>query len=841
MSQNLFSFADFSFEILHSLVKDNDPMSLRRMIENGASIQHKDSKGWNLLHHACQLNHTECLPILVTDKACINELNHEKQTPIDIAIQQHHWKAVELLLMHGDLQTQLHARRTLASNIRIYKAAKHSCLYIIQNLIALNCNIDEPCSMENTALHYAAKNKQHQLMTYLIQHHAKLDQQNLLGETPLHISIKKGDVLGVKSLLRYHANLFIRNAEGLSAFRLGLESQNAEIKQLVKGKFLSRLRESNKKFFNIERTRNPDVHTLGKEFNETMQGHQENPIDIPVLPLRSIISAHMMPYQKALYQIDEDMKFFADIKGKDTLMAKTFDWSNDGVEGTSLASSAWPRFSIYIFGTPIKFQVKPLASQIANLFISGLGSYGREKDNDILPMLDFFIDAPEEGTKRLKEKKLANLILNAFHSGEPITKRSLIHAQILKQVIYKSGSTKTPLRLLNKIDKEQSEQVERLNKFIYLIGVIETHRRLYPFLDSTKNQVIPELPMGIAIAMGLKLIAINALSFEQVFGKDPKNFGPFTDDQINSSKGIETFNQKMSALLELYYQHFPQQHFTQEGMHTLLKDTFGGEEDTDGEEYLSEDEEPIQSFSDDYLKSKNSHFQTHLHRAVIKDDIQKVKALLESPIDIDAQDDQGKTALHYAVEKNFVDIVKLLLEHEADLDVHDDNYNYPLFYAITKDFILVQELLKAFNAQQQQVDDIDSKIIFNVDKYGKSVFHNAVSDGDRRMFFKILKHPRLNIESGNSHGQTALHLAAIHYQLEFARNLLKNGANPSARDYSLKTPLYYAQKNKHKRMIRLLIANGAVREISGDEESDDEVVDLTSSEQTNTSMSSLDI
>ena len=631
--------------------------------------------------------------------------------------------------------------------------------------------------------------------------------------------------------------MFVKNQTGLSPYRLGCASTNSQIHDQIKKTYHQRLGESNSKFFNIERSRNHDVHKLGSKFNETMQGHQDKMIDIPVLPLRSIITGHSLPYQRALYQINNDMSFFADSKQKDTLIAETFDWSNDGMDQCNIATQSWARFSIFIFETPIKFQVKPVASQIANLFISGANSYGREKEGDILFMLDFFIHSSDKETKLKKEKNLAKLILHTLYTGEQVTKQALIENDILKEIKLDKSFEKTQLNLLKKTDKQQTEYIERLNKFIYLIGVIETHRRLYPFLDPSQNQVIPELPMGIAVAMALKLISVNALNFELVFGKDPKNFGPFTDDQINSLKGIKLFEEKMSALVELYYKHFPSENFTQETLHSLLKETYGGEDDTDGEEYLSGDEEPIIGFDEAYSKKVNSHFQTRLHIATLKHDLTKIKKLLASPIEINAQDYQEKTALHYAVEQNFVDIVRLFLAHHADVNICDDLGNYPLHYAVEKDFILVQELLKLHGAEIQQMNDLDSEIVFNVDKYGESILHNAVTTGDKTMFFKVLKHPSLDIELKNSLGQTALHLAASHQQIEFLKILLKKQANPNATDFSFQTPLHLAKKNHNKKMIKLLMAYGGKLEYS----SDDEDLALTSSEQSHTSVSSFEI
>ena len=61
---------------------------------------------------------------------------------------------------------------------------------------------------------------------------------------------------------------------------------------------------------------------------------------------------------------------------------------------------------------------------------------------------------------------------------------------------------------------------------------------------------------------------------------------------------------------------------------------------------------------------------------VVKDNnIEKVKELIESGVDINFQDEDKKTALMYAVFFRYKYIVGLLIEKGADLDIQDDYGN----------------------------------------------------------------------------------------------------------------------------------------------------------------------
>jgi ankyrin repeat protein len=87
-----------------------------------------------------------------------------------------------------------------------------------------------------------------------------------------------------------------------------------------------------------------------------------------------------------------------------------------------------------------------------------------------------------------------------------------------------------------------------------------------------------------------------------------------------------------------------------------------------------------------------------LHHAAVSGDLEKVRALIASGADINAQDDNGFTALHFAAQENKAEIVDFLLQHNANLEIPDAHGNAPLFRAVFSyrgDGRTIQILLKA--------------------------------------------------------------------------------------------------------------------------------------------------
>lgn len=75
-----------------------------------------------------------------------------------------------------------------------------------------------------------------------------------------------------------------------------------------------------------------------------------------------------------------------------------------------------------------------------------------------------------------------------------------------------------------------------------------------------------------------------------------------------------------------------------------------------------------------YVDSNGDHL---IHIAAQQEDLQTIKLLLRSGVDVDKRGDMGCTALHYAKNKKNTEVINFLLESGASIGSINDFGNLP--------------------------------------------------------------------------------------------------------------------------------------------------------------------
>ncbi|WP_223844916.1 ankyrin repeat domain-containing protein [Orientia tsutsugamushi] len=197
------------------------------------------------------------------------------------------------------------------------------------------------------------------------------------------------------------------------------------------------------------------------------------------------------------------------------------------------------------------------------------------------------------------------------------------------------------------------------------------------------------------------------------------------------------------------------------------------------------------------LQDENNDNYTALHYAVIYNQIEIIKIILEYNPNIKLQDHDGNTALHYAAAYGHTNIAELLLKYDPDCTnlLDEDNWT-ALHYAAAYGNIGSIKLLLKYNSEISNLQDI----------CGNTALHYATACGYTSIAELLLKHDPDCINLLDQDNWTALHYAAAYGNIGSIKLLLKyNSKISNLQDILGNTALYYAATRCHIESAKLLL------------------------------------
>ncbi|ORX61211.1 ankyrin [Piromyces finnis] len=163
-------------------------------------------------------------------------------------------------------------------------------------------------------------------------------------------------------------------------------------------------------------------------------------------------------------------------------------------------------------------------------------------------------------------------------------------------------------------------------------------------------------------------------------------------------------------------------------------------------------------------ENKNHLSVLSLINAIKREDIEKIKNLIDSGVDINRRNLDGCTPLFYAVKTGNLEITKYIIECGAYLNL--------------------------------------------MDRYGYTPLSHAIKIGSLEIV-KYLIEKEIDINVINEYGYTPLIYAIKKEDIDIIKYLVKNGANINEIDKNVYTPLFYAIKKRNFEIIKYLIHHGA--------------------------------
>lgn len=228
-------------------------------------------------------------------------------------------------------------------------------------------------------------------------------------------------------------------------------------------------------------------------------------------------------------------------------------------------------------------------------------------------------------------------------------------------------------------------------------------------------------------------------------------------------------------------------------------------------------------------ESSDGNGQRPLHVAADSGSVSMVSLLLDLGSDIEAKDNWARTPLINAAKQNQLEVVNLLLKRGADLSPEDVDGMTALHWSAKNNHLgVLRTLLSSGYARVKNRSWPQS--CYN--KIGDLPVHSASRNGHIEPM-KLLKGDRPMSELRTKHGETLLHIAALHNQLELAQELFREtiDVNTWAKPHSYHLrlwpndetgynskalplpyniiPLHYACTRGYFEMTTLLIENGA--------------------------------
>jgi quinoprotein dehydrogenase-associated probable ABC transporter substrate-binding protein len=215
-----------------------------------------------------------------------------------------------------------------------------------------------------------------------------------------------------------------------------------------------------------------------------------------------------------------------------------------------------------------------------------------------------------------------------------------------------------------------------------------------------------------------------------------------------------------------------------------------------------------------------------LNNAIVANDIDRVRYLLEHGAQVNSRDGEGYTPLINATRFGFLPVAAYLAAHEAQIDMADRSNWTPLMYAAWNnkaDFVqmLVAHGAKldltdadgltplAIAAQNGKVKSAAALVAAGADvnapaaKGGYTPLMLASISGSSELASALIEHGA-GVNAANPGGVTALMIAAAGNHSNIAELLLKSGADVNARSEDGRTALSIAQANNNEAVVKLL-------------------------------------
>ena len=191
---------------------------------------------------------------------------------------------------------------------------------------------------------------------------------------------------------------------------------------------------------------------------------------------------------------------------------------------------------------------------------------------------------------------------------------------------------------------------------------------------------------------------------------------------------------------------------------------------------------------------------TSLLDACVKNELEDIKALLKSEVNVNTPDYDGNVPLHFAASNGNAGVVEVLLLAGADVNLKDRYGHTAMYEAVMKNHQHVVDVLKTRGLELEIADPAGQLC-------------DAASNNDVGLLKRLVDNG-ISPDGGDYDGRTALHLAASEGNNKIVEWLVGAKANVNVKDRWGNTPLLDAVTHGHEVAARVLFESGGRMDVA---------------------------
>ena len=228
----LFTFNLTFGQKIFKALKKQDYKKLEQLLKKGEKPEQFNEKGLTPLWVAVFKNDTTAVKVLLNHKAEVNFLSKNGMPSIMVGCIANAYESVNILLENKANVNWKSKNSRNQQPIRF--ASQGGSLPLVKLLLKYGADMESTPDDKGTPLITSLHAKKFEIAEFFFKNGANVNIVGRDGECVIHEAIKTENPEMVKLALKYNAPLDLKDAQGITTWEIAKQSNNSEIKNLIK-------------------------------------------------------------------------------------------------------------------------------------------------------------------------------------------------------------------------------------------------------------------------------------------------------------------------------------------------------------------------------------------------------------------------------------------------------------------------------------------------------------------------------------------------------------------------------------------------------------------------------